>query len=579
MNESGRTLFTRQSSGLVRDVSVVNALFFNTAAFIGGGLGWYPVFYALAFVPIGTYAGFTTYGWAAIIVGAFCVLLALIFASLTSVMPRSGGDYVFTSRIVPRIGPFLGWLESWTLAFASLAIIAFEVPIFVRNLQITGRIIGIGTGSQFFNDANGWFAEQPGYVTGLPGFIASLLVLAVIGIVVLQPSRRFHRIITWLAVLGLIGGLLMFVLGLLVITPDKFAANLPQYTGGVTVEQLEAAAADTFLTDQGLNLDPAVFSFVAGIVFLNFIGFQYSAYISGEIRGNVRRGILVAVLGALAIGVFMNSVYTDWISNRLGVNGQIAWGASYWGGFADPALPLGQPNSMPLTAAIAEPGLWPIWSLISLAVTLFPFLLCPVYVIFLSRVQLAWSLDRQVPEWFGEVSERLRAPANAIVAALVVAGVLAALQNFPILKAVGLGALAPSADPLLDGKLNLVSTLWFSILAAGLTWIMPGVNAILLRFTRPDLAADAPFGSALPVLGAIWLVFTVVLYWFAGINPIVAAVTTPSEEGTLNYLNRTGVTFTIVIFVAGIVIYAISAWWNRSRGVDRSLMYKQLPPD
>jgi amino acid transporter len=579
MGEANRALFTRQSSGLVREVSVVNALFFNTAAFIGGGLGWYPVFYALAFVPIGTAASFTTYGWAAIIVGAFCILLALIFASLSSIMPRSGGDYVFTSRIVPRIGPFLGWLESWTLVFASLAIIAFEVPIFVRNLQITGRIIGIGTGSQFFTDANGWFTEQPGYVTGLPGFIAAILVLIGIGIVVFQPTRRFHRIITMLAVLGLVGGALMFVLGLLVITPEKFAANLPQYTGGVTLEQLEAAAADTFLTDQGINLDPAVFSFVAGIVFLNFIGFQYSAYISGEIRGNVRRGILIAVLGALAIGVFMNSVYTDWISNRLGVNGQIAWGAAYWGGFTDPPLPLGQPNSMPLTAAITEPGLWPIWSLISLAVTLFPFLLCPVYVVFLSRVQLAWSLDRQVPEWFGEVSERLRAPANAIVAALVVAGVIAALQNFPILKAIGLGALAPSTDPLLDGKLNLVSTLWFSILAAGLTWIMPGVNALLIRFTRPDLAADAPYGSALPVLGGIWLLFTVVLYWFAGINPIVTAVTTPSDEGTLNYLNRTGITFTLLVFVAGIVIYAIAAWWNRSRGVDRSLMYKQLPPD
>jgi APA family basic amino acid/polyamine antiporter len=578
MAEGGRALFTRQSSGLVREVSVVNALFFNTAAFIGGGLGWYPVFYALAFVPIGTAFGFTTYGIAAIIVGLFCVLLALIFASLTTVMPRSGGDYVFTSRIVPRIGPFLGWLESWTLAFASLAIIAFEVPIFVRNLQITGRIIGIGSGSQFFNDANSWFTEQPGYVTGLPGFIASLLVLALIGAIVFQPTRRFHRIVTTLAVLGLAAGIVMFVLGLVVITPEKFAANLPQYTGGLTVDQLTAAAGDTFIT-QGVNLDPSVFSFVAAIVFLNYIGFQYSAYISGEIRGNVGRGIIVALLGALAIGVFMNSVYTDFISDRLGVNGQIAWGASYWGGFTDPALPLGQPNSMPLTAAIAEPGLWPIWSLISLAVTLFPFLLCPVYIVFLSRVQLAWSLDRQLPEWFGAVSERLRAPANAIFAALVVAAVLAALQNFPILKSVGLGALAPNADPLLDGKLNLVSTLWFSILAAALTWIMPGVNALLVRFTRPDLAQDMPYASALPILGAIWVVFTVVLYWFAGLQPILTAITTPSEEGTLNYLNSTGITFTIIVIVAGIVIYALQAFRNAARGIDTSLMYQQLPPD
>ncbi len=577
MAAGGRALFTRQSSGLVREVSVVNALFFNTAAFIGGGLGWYPVFYALAFVPIGTAFGFTTYGVAAIIVGLFCVLLALIFASLTTVMPRSGGDYVFTSRIVPRIGPFLGWLESWTLAFASLAIIAFEVPIFVRNLQITGRIVGIGTGIPFFTDANSWFTEQPGYVTGLPGFIASLIVLVLIAAIVFQPTRRFHRIVTSLAIVGLAAGVVMFVLGLIVLTPEKFAANLPQYTNGLTVDQLTAAAGD-FITD-GVNLDPSVFSFVAAIVFLNFIGFQYSAYISGEIRGNVRRGIVVALLGALAIGVFMNSVYTDFISQRLGVNGQIAWGASYWGGFTDPPLPLGQPNSMPLTAAITEPGLWPVWALISLAVTLFPFLLCPVYIVFLSRIQLAWSLDRQLPEWFGAVSERLRAPANAIFAALLVAAIFAALQNFPILKSIGLGALAPSADPLLDGKLNLVSTLWFSILAAALTWIMPGVNAVLVRYTRPDLARDMPYASALPILGGIWLVFTVVLYWFAGLQPILSAITTPSDEGTLNYLNRTGITFTILIVVAGIVVYAIQAFRNAARGIDTSLMYQQLPPD
>src|SRR5918992_890359 len=99
--DEGRRLFTRQSSGLVRAGSVTNALFFNTATFVGTGVGWYPVFYTLAFIPVGT-ALCSTYGWAGIIVGAFGVLLALIFASLASVMPRSGGDYVFTSRLLPR---------------------------------------------------------------------------------------------------------------------------------------------------------------------------------------------------------------------------------------------------------------------------------------------------------------------------------------------------------------------------------------------------------------------------------------------------------------------------------------------
>src|SRR3954469_11213165 len=78
-------LFVRQSSGLVRNVSVTNALFFNVAAFVGVGLTLYPIFYSLAGVPVWKH-GLSSYGWAAIIAGLFCVLLALIFASLTSVM-------------------------------------------------------------------------------------------------------------------------------------------------------------------------------------------------------------------------------------------------------------------------------------------------------------------------------------------------------------------------------------------------------------------------------------------------------------------------------------------------------------
>ena len=45
---SGKRLFVRQSSGLVRDVSVTNALFFNVAAFVGVGLTLYPAFLMLS---------------------------------------------------------------------------------------------------------------------------------------------------------------------------------------------------------------------------------------------------------------------------------------------------------------------------------------------------------------------------------------------------------------------------------------------------------------------------------------------------------------------------------------------------
>jgi amino acid transporter len=566
---AGRKLFTRQSSGLLREVSVTNALFFNAAAFMGTGVGWYATFYSLAFVPIGI-AGLTTYGWAAVIVGVAGVLLGLIFASLTTVMPRSGGDYVFTSRFVPKVGPFLGWLESFTLVFASIAIVAFEVPVVLRTLQISGRIIGIGTGSGFFEDANGWYAKD-GVITGWPGFIASLVVIALIFWVVIQPTRRLHRIVTALAAIAIGSAIVMFIAGAIFIQRSSFEANLPTYADGVTIDQLRTAASDNGVLGSGVQVFNSLFPFVLGIVLLNYIGFQYSAYIAGEVRGNIRRGILIAVMGALLVAVLTNSVFVDVLSRKLGVPGQLGWGVLFWSG--DPSTPLGQPNTLPLTATIASPGLWPIWLLVSLGGVVSPFVLCPAYLAFISRVGLAWSLDRQVPEWFGKVNERLRAPINMILTALGVVTILMILQNFALLPE----NIAPG------GKLNLVATLWFSILMAMLTWIMPGVNAIVAPYTRPDLVGNAPWRSALPVLGAVWLVFSAVIYWFAGIKPIGDAIRLAIEpesgETLLGYLNRSGISFTIGAIIIAIVIFIIMAVRNRAAGVDTAMMYRQIPPE
>jgi amino acid transporter len=281
------------------------------------------------------------------------------------------------------------------------------------------------------------------------------------------------------------------------------------------------------------------------------------------------------------MAVLMNSIYAEALGRRLGIDAQTAWSALWWG-YIDPAkaglaLPMGSPNYFQLMGVVARPDLWPIWTVVGAASTLFPFLLMPVYIIFISRIALAWSLDRQVPEWLGTVSERLRAPANAIFATLALGVVFLFLWAFPVLKWVGLGALAPSSDPALDGKLNLAASAWFTILASSLSWIMPGVNAILASRTRRDLVKDAPFIRWLPILGAIWLVFTLVLYWFAGVGPIYNAIS--GGTGALAYLNSSGVSFVIVVFVVGFVWYFIQAYRNRRAGIQTELMYRMLPPD
>ena len=562
-------LFVRQSSGLVRNVSVTNALFFNVAAFVGVGLTLYPIFYSLAFVPVWRWGPFSEYGWAAIIAGLFCVLLALIFASLTSVMPRSGGDYVFSSRI---LHPFLGWLESWTLVIASVLIIAFEVPLVLRNLQITARIIGIGAGGHFFNHANSWFTSG-GSITGLPGFIASLVVLALIGAVCVLPTRTFHRVVTALAGFGVACFIAMFVFGLLFTHRHSFNANLPHYTGGVTAAKIAASGKEAFLPGTSKNFlsdifSTTVFPLMLSVLLFQFIGFQYSAYIAGEVRGNVRRGVLIALVGALIIGVLANSVYVDAISSHFGFNTQVSWGASYWGFNENlSVLPLGQPNSMPLLAVIANHGLWPIWALISLGGVLFPFLLCPVYINFISRMQLAWSLDRQVPEWFGQVSERIRGPLNAIIATLGLTALFLFFQSFKTL---------PTFLATTGHKLNLAGTAWFSITMAVLTWTLPGVNAMLVRWRRPDLVRNAPYGKRLPWIGLAWIVFPLWIYIFAVIKPIVNAL---KGGSALTYLETNGIIDAGLFYLLGIIIYFVMRNRAVKAGVDEKMLFTELPPD
>jgi amino acid transporter len=306
------------------------------------------------------------------------------------------------------------------------------------------------------------------------------------------------------------------------------------------------------------------------ILLFQYIGFQYSAYIAGEVRGNVRRSVMIALLGALFIGVLANSVYVDAISKHLGFDANVSWGASYWGFNSNlSTLPLGQPNAMPLLSVIANKSLWPIWAVISLGGTLFPFLLCPVYINFISRMQLAWSLDRQVPEWFGEVNERLRAPLNAILATLGLTALILFFQSYNAL---------PHFLATTGHKLNLAGTAWFAITMAILTWTMPGVNAILVRFRRPDLMRNAPFRRALPWLGIVWLVFPVWVYIFAVIKPIWDSLTA-SGAARLTYLETNGILDAALFYLIGIVIYIVMQARTRAAGVDTHMLFAEIPPD
>jgi amino acid transporter len=324
-------------------------------------------------------------------------------------------------------------------------------------------------------------------------------------------------------------------------------------------------------TQAGYSLNVPGFAFiglagVASVVLFQYIGFQFSSYIAGEVKGNVKRTVFIAIIGALIFAVFMNSVYMDVQGNHFGFNLVNAWGFLYWTGGAAPLN--GQPPFTPVMLTAVHPQLWPLWLIVALGNISLNVLLCPVYAIFLSRIVLAWSLDRQVPEWFSAVNERTNAPLRVIILAVLIGGV------FYLLTFVQL----PWAS------LSLASTTFFGILLAGLTWIMPGINAILISFRRPDLYQLTNNTSkflGLPRLvwiGIVWLIFIVPVYAAAFGYPVYQGL----QQSGAKYLaltNASGVGWALIFIVVGIVVYLVMRAVNTSRGINVKMIFQELPPD
>lgn len=552
-------LFVRQASGLVRDVSMTNALFFNISAFVGTAVGWAIAFYAL--YPEWVAFGISAYAYMAVLTGVFCYFLGMIFSSLTTAMPRSGGDYVFTSRI---ISPFWGWIESWTLVGSALTIIGFEIIVATHNIQLTAILLGVAFPTSAFSGATNWLQDTTSK------FIVGVIILLVIAFIAILKTRTFHKVVMGLTIFAIVAVVINFV-GAFTVDPVSMSNALP------ALGTSSKAIIDT-ATKAGFSLGSPDFSLLGlvglaglvSVILFQYIGFQFSSYIAGEVKGNVRRSVMFAVIGALVFAVFMNSVYMDVQGFHFGFEMVNAWGYLYWNGAGAPLN--GQPPFSPVMLTAVHPQFWFLWLVVALGNITLNVLLCPVYAIFLSRIVLAWALDRQVPEWFSVVNERTNAPLRVIILAVLIGAVF---YVFTFIN---------QWFPSVNIYLSLASTTFFGILLAGLTWIMPGLNAILIPVRRPDLfqlTNNTGKFLGLPRLvwsGIIWLIFIVPVYIAAFGYPVYQGLI-KSGTSYLSLSNSAGVGWALIFVVIGIVIYFAMKAVNTSHGISTKMIFQELPPD
>src|SRR6266704_881924 len=135
------SLFVRKSTGLVREASAFDAMVFNAvfSAPVGATLAW-GVFFALSLFPG---ADIVTATLISFVINAPIVVMMALMASS---MPRTGGDYVWVSRI---LSPPLATVSNFGAAFSAMIGATFWARYF-PVFALGPILVGLGV---FFNNS------------------------------------------------------------------------------------------------------------------------------------------------------------------------------------------------------------------------------------------------------------------------------------------------------------------------------------------------------------------------------------------------------------------------------------------
>src|SRR6266849_5759290 len=179
------TLFLRNATGLVKSWSTFDAFVYSFWSVNLITLGLYGMSYVYT-VPDGQLLG------AILLFGVLTTFLVITYAMLVSVMPRTGGDYAWQSRVLGGGLGFVlsmtGWwftLFLWAPIYANILVVQFFAP-----LAYTVGSSGVAT---FFTSQNG-------------SFVSCLIVLAFVSVVVtlgMEVYARIQKVCFWIGLAGL----------------------------------------------------------------------------------------------------------------------------------------------------------------------------------------------------------------------------------------------------------------------------------------------------------------------------------------------------------------------------------------
>jgi APA family basic amino acid/polyamine antiporter len=531
MSEAG-SHFIRKASGLARQVSVMDALAMSLS-----GMGLLYVYNVTALIPA-FYPSANPI--ASGLVGLIVVTpFALMMSLMAIAMPRTGGDYVWVSRIV---NPSLGFISNFTLTILTVAIIGTVAPQAIQwNV------------AQIFYDFGRIYSNQ-GYLdmaTFLQGqdaaFWASFLLVVLAGVIATTGVKVATAVVRyWTIISFVIGGI--FVITILVTGQSVFISNFNALSGAnydAIVNAGQQAGAY-----HGIPNALSTATLYAGFLgLIGYFGFFYPSYFAGEVK-DVRKSQFIGQIGSTLIFAAFTTIIIATMYLGMGPDFAAAM-ATLWAN-GSPQYPY---IGAPLTSGLAmfwtqNPVLIALFSL-SYAINIEVMNISILFTF--ARNLFAWSFDRVTPTKLADVNSRTHTPLNATIAMTLIAifFVYVAEYQFGIVAA----------------------TYSYGTAGIMLVFAVISLSAIIYPFNRKDIfEISHPVAktriAGLPVISLIGVLSFI---------ESLAAVYALLQPALLNLANII-VEGIIPTWIAGIVVYAVSWSIRRRQGIDLGLAMREVPP-
>ena len=532
-------LFVRNSTGLVRSASALDATIFNAviSAPIGSTLAWSIFFTLVAFQgadPIGVL----------LITLVINIPVLIMFALLGASMPRVGGDYVWVSRV---LSPPLALISNLCMIMGGLLGAAYFAKFFAV-FALGPALVAFGslsTNSTLIS----WGASFETNTSWILG--ASLFMVALVTVILIRGTKATFRWQNGAFLIGMIGMVVAFIC-LALVSQHTFFSNfnaLNKSFGGGTVQQVIAAAGAQHAAPNLGNMNatlPTLFS-IEGFMMWNF----WSVYMSGELKSaSNRRRQLTVMFGALIFDVVLLILGAFVLFHTAGYNFVYALNAAPH----NYAIPSGPFYSFLAALAFKTPiltviilGCFLFWSLPSMIANTF----MPI------RSFFAWSFDRLMPEGLAKVNERTHSPINAI---LVANAIIAALTIWSVYSNV----------------FQLV--LGLIVLAGCLAVVIVAAAAIALPFRRPELYKASPANVkflGIPVLFIVAPLSIIVFVALAIVSTHYPALVMNGNPADWWWIPA----WFAGLIVGGGLLYYVPKFIRARQGINVGFVYKELPPE